>query len=45
LSEIRQYLDLSDNPNGYCPVNATGVACPIGTGIRLGEAAEKLQIV
>jgi len=23
-----------DNPNGYCPVNGTGVACPVGLGVR-----------
>jgi peptide-methionine (S)-S-oxide reductase len=23
----QQYLD--KNPNGYCPINSTGVACPV----------------
>jgi peptide-methionine (S)-S-oxide reductase len=28
----QQYL--AKNPQGYCPVHATGVACPIGLGVR-----------
>jgi peptide-methionine (S)-S-oxide reductase len=28
----QQYLD--KNPNGYCPDHGTGVACPIGVGVR-----------
>jgi peptide-methionine (S)-S-oxide reductase len=28
----QQYLH--KNPNGYCPVHATGVSCPIGLGVR-----------
>jgi peptide-methionine (S)-S-oxide reductase len=28
----QQYL--AKNPSGYCPVHATGVACPVGTGIQ-----------
>ncbi|MDQ3104917.1 MAG: peptide-methionine (S)-S-oxide reductase MsrA [Actinomycetota bacterium] len=28
----QQYL--AKNPYGYCPVHATGVTCPIGTGVR-----------
>jgi peptide-methionine (S)-S-oxide reductase len=28
----QQYL--AKNPNGYCPVNSTGVACPIGLGVK-----------
>ena len=28
----QQYL--AKNPFGYCPVHATGVACPIGTGVE-----------
>ena len=28
----QQYL--SKNPNGYCPDHGTGVACPIGVGVR-----------
>ena len=27
----QQYL--AKNPHGYCPVHATGVTCPIGTGV------------
>ncbi len=27
----QQYL--AKNPNGYCPVNGTGVSCPIGLGV------------
>jgi peptide-methionine (S)-S-oxide reductase len=27
----QQYLD--KNPNGYCGLGGTGVACPIGTGV------------
>jgi peptide-methionine (S)-S-oxide reductase len=29
----QQYL--AANPNGYCPVHATGVSCPVGTGVEL----------
>jgi peptide-methionine (S)-S-oxide reductase len=29
----QQYL--AKNPRGYCPVHATGVSCPIGTGVEL----------
>jgi peptide-methionine (S)-S-oxide reductase len=28
----QQYL--AKNPAGYCPMHATGVACPIGIGVR-----------
>ncbi len=28
----QQYLD--KNPNGYCPDHGTGVACPVGLGVR-----------
>ncbi|HZG98303.1 MAG TPA: peptide-methionine (S)-S-oxide reductase, partial [Nocardioidaceae bacterium] len=28
----QQYL--AKNPFGYCPVHATGVRCPIGTGVE-----------
>ncbi len=28
----QQYL--AKNPNGYCPDHSTGVACPIGLGVR-----------
>jgi peptide-methionine (S)-S-oxide reductase len=27
----QQYL--AKNPNGYCPVHATGVSCPVGVGV------------
>jgi peptide-methionine (S)-S-oxide reductase len=30
----QQYL--SKNPNGYCPDHGTGVACPVGVGVRAG---------
>ena len=30
----QQYLD--KNPNGYCGLDGTGVACPIGTGVAAG---------
>ena len=29
----QQYLAPTKNPNGYCGLGGTGVACPIGTGI------------
>ncbi len=29
----QQYL--SKNPNGYCPDHGTGVACPVGVGVKL----------
>jgi peptide-methionine (S)-S-oxide reductase len=28
----QQYL--AKNPDGYCPVHSTGVACPVGLGVR-----------
>ena len=28
----QQYL--AKNPNGYCPDQGTGVACPVGLGVR-----------
>ena len=31
----QQYL--AKNPNGYCPVHATGVSCPIGLGVPADE--------
>jgi peptide-methionine (S)-S-oxide reductase len=31
----QQYL--AKNPNGYCGLGGTGVACPIGTGVRTGS--------
>ncbi len=30
----QQYL--AKNPSGYCGLGGTGVACPIGTGVRVG---------
>ncbi len=33
------------NPRGYCPDNSTGVSCPVGLGVSLGEPAEKLEQV
>ena len=30
----QQYLE--KNPNGYCGVGGTGVACPIGVGVAAG---------
>ena len=32
----QQYL--AKNPNGYCGLAGTGVTCPIGTGVKAGEA-------
>lgn len=32
----QQYLD--KNPNGYCGLGGTGVACPVGTGVQPGDA-------
>jgi peptide-methionine (S)-S-oxide reductase len=37
----QQYLE--KNPNGYCPVHATGVGCPIGLGVE--SAPEPMQQV
>ena len=31
----QQYL--ATNPNGYCGIEGTGVACPIGLGVDIGE--------
>ena len=28
----QQYL--AKNPNGYCGLGGTGVACPVGVGVR-----------
>jgi peptide-methionine (S)-S-oxide reductase len=39
----QQYL--AKNPNGYCPDHSTGVACPTGLGVRLGDTAEPMQQV
>jgi peptide-methionine (S)-S-oxide reductase len=32
----QQYL--AKNPNGYCPVHATGVSCPVGIGVTTPTA-------
>jgi len=37
----QQYLD--KNPSGYCPDHSTGVACPVGLGVR--ASAEPMQQV
>ncbi|MFM9125038.1 MAG: peptide-methionine (S)-S-oxide reductase, partial [Actinomycetota bacterium] len=29
----QQYLAPTKNPNGYCGLGGTGVACPVGVGI------------
>ncbi len=39
----QQYLD--KNPRGYCPDHSTGVSCPIGLGVSLGESAERIEQV
>jgi peptide-methionine (S)-S-oxide reductase len=39
----QQYL--AKNPRGYCPDHSTGVSCPVGLGVSLGEPAEKLEQV
>jgi peptide-methionine (S)-S-oxide reductase len=39
----QQYL--AKNPNGYCPDHSTGVACPLGLGVKLGEPAERIEQV
>jgi peptide-methionine (S)-S-oxide reductase len=31
----QQYL--AKNPNGYCPDHSTGVACPVGLGVKAAE--------
>jgi hypothetical protein len=28
VAEFRQYVDLSKNPNGYCPNHRTGIKLP-----------------
>ncbi len=37
----QQYL--AKNPNGYCPDLSTGVACPTGLGVSIGDASEPMQ--
>jgi peptide-methionine (S)-S-oxide reductase len=39
----QQYL--AKVPNGYCPDHSTGVACPIGLGVKLGEPTETITQV
>jgi peptide-methionine (S)-S-oxide reductase len=40
----QQYL--AKNPNGYCPIHATGVACPIGLGVSVGgESVAPIEFV
>jgi peptide-methionine (S)-S-oxide reductase len=39
----QQYL--AKVPNGYCPDNSTGVACPIGLGVSLDTASEAMEQV
>jgi peptide-methionine (S)-S-oxide reductase len=34
----QQYLSDAKNPSGYCGIGGTGVACPVGTGVRPGDA-------
>jgi peptide-methionine (S)-S-oxide reductase len=34
----QQYL--AKNPNGYCPDHSTGVACPVGVGVRTSASGE-----
>jgi peptide-methionine (S)-S-oxide reductase len=39
----QQYL--AKNPAGYCPVHATGVACPIGFGVSAGQPSAAMEQV
>ena len=39
----QQYL--AKNPAGYCPDHSTGVACPIGLGVRAGAAPTPMEQV
>ena len=39
----QQYL--AKNPAGYCPDHSTGVACPIGLGVKLGDPVEAMEQV
>jgi peptide-methionine (S)-S-oxide reductase len=34
----QQYL--AKNPNGYCPVHATGVSCPVGVGVAAARPVD-----
>jgi peptide-methionine (S)-S-oxide reductase len=35
----QQYLSPAKNPNGYCSMVGTGVACPIGVGVAAPDAS------
>jgi hypothetical protein len=35
-----QYPDLPENPRGYCPDHSTGVSCPVGLGVSVGDESE-----
>jgi peptide-methionine (S)-S-oxide reductase len=37
----QQYL--AKNPNGYCGLGGTGVACPVGIGVSVGSASQAAQ--
>ena len=39
----QQYL--YKNPNGYCPVHATGVSCPVGTGVRQDRVPAQTDVL
>jgi len=39
----QQYL--YKNPNGYCPVNSTGVSCPVGTGVRQDQVPAQTDVL
>jgi peptide-methionine (S)-S-oxide reductase len=39
----QQYL--AKNPAGYCPDHSTGVACPVGLGVKLGGTVEAMEQV
>ncbi|MDQ4037996.1 MAG: peptide-methionine (S)-S-oxide reductase MsrA, partial [Actinomycetota bacterium] len=39
----QQYL--YKNPNGYCPVHATGVSCPVGTGVRQDQVPAQTDVL
>jgi peptide-methionine (S)-S-oxide reductase len=34
----QQYLSDAKNPNGYCGLGGTGVSCPVGAGVELGDS-------
>ncbi len=36
---------LYKNPNGYCRVHATGVSCPVGTGVRQDQVPAQTDIL